>query len=371
LLQTYTELNTPLPFIVGGWLLRVAGPGEYPLRLLMFVLSFLTVSGLCVASRGRVWPFVGSALGLMLFPYFWFCSVLYYTDMLAIFFIVMGLLAYQRTWHGLAALSFVGAICTRQFMVVFPAAILLYEAIALYLPSLQTASLLATLRRYGYALLYVGAVASLGGWVWLWHGLAPSAEMARQQYGSHTTPLDGGFMLYAMACLGLYGAVVEAVLFRKWTTYLTFFQTNSRFVLGLAGLLGVFALLFPASQHINAFAVVPHMGPLDRLMLDGGVPFWGRQVVYWALACVCLCRLRMAGFSLLTVCWLLNILLMGATQVAWDKYLMPAITVFWLFNVIAGTTEPVPVPSQVRRLRLVRRVLRWRAEVARQPARVG
>jgi DIE2/ALG10 family len=366
LLLTYPELNTPLPFLLGGWMLRVMGPGIYPLRLLMFILSFLTVSILGVFSRNQPRRFGLCMVGLGLFPYFFFCSVLFYTDMLALFLLVVGVVAYQRSWHGLAALSFALAISTRQFMVVFPLAILLYETIAYYLPYWQATSWRATYYQFRYALLYAAAAATLGGWVWFWDGLAPAAEMARQQFGSHTQLIDVGFMVYGMACLGLYGAVVEAVLFRKGATYLTFIHQNPRSTLVLLGGLAVVVALWPARQHINTFAVVPHMGPLDHALMQLSVPFWGRQLVYWALAGLCLCRLRMDGFTLLTACWLLNVLLMGKTQIAWDKYLMPAIMVFWLLNLTANTAASTGVTKQLQRLAKVRRAARWQL---RRPTR--
>jgi hypothetical protein len=166
-LREYDGLNTPLPFVLFGWVERATGGGLPLGRVVNLLLSFIVVAAVGLPQAGRRWSGPLAAAGLLLFPYYLGASVLLYTDVIAAAFALAGVAAYRRDRHATSAACFTLAIACRQFMVAFPAAVLAWE---LMRPSDRES------RRV--LLAQAAAVGSLGFWILLSGGLAPPPGLA-------------------------------------------------------------------------------------------------------------------------------------------------------------------------------------------------
>jgi len=67
-LSDYRGLNTPLPFVVFGWVERATGGGLAVARLVNVLISFGVVAAVGIPKAGRRWVGPLSALGLLLYP---------------------------------------------------------------------------------------------------------------------------------------------------------------------------------------------------------------------------------------------------------------------------------------------------------------
>lgn len=102
---------------------RAFGGGIFVGRLVNFVVSFGVVSLMLFEGRQRPRQADLALVGLVLFPYFLGLSVQLYTDIIATFAELCGVLLSVRGKHAGAALAFVTAIASRQYTVAFPIAI--------------------------------------------------------------------------------------------------------------------------------------------------------------------------------------------------------------------------------------------------------
>lgn len=313
-LRNYNELNTPLPFILFGWLEKLTGHGLPAGRLLNFLasLGLLLLLTWQATQRSDLWR---ALVGILSFPYFVATSVLLYTDILATFWIVMGCWSWQKNQSTLSALAFGLAISCRQFALAFPAALLLFEIGLAW----QTRQFKA---RTPMMVAQVLALASIGPWIMLWGGLAPPNTAAGQGLPAdftlrRFTPENS---LYFLTTLGAYFVVPEFIL-RCRQTY--FPKQNWKVLWCALLLLGMIFFVYPPYGNVLD---VPTMGLLDiavrQLLSD--VP---RVLLFGLLAGLAVWRFwRWDVASLLVFC---NVLLMLKSKVAWDKYLLPLLVVLW------------------------------------------
>jgi len=110
LLKSYNELNTPVPFLLGGWVVRAFGENIQHLRLLTFATSFLLLMLFIWNSPDRSRRFWLCLAGLLAFPNYYLCSVYYYTDIFALFFVLAGIIAYLKRRHLGGLWLFVAAV---------------------------------------------------------------------------------------------------------------------------------------------------------------------------------------------------------------------------------------------------------------------
>lgn len=333
LLQNYTEVIAPLPFMIAGWVINLFGHSIQYLRILNLGLSFaiLMIFLKLSANPGRFWL---AALGLMLFPYYYFCSTIFYTDILALTFILAGWVCYLKKIHWASCLFFIASISSRQYAVVFPAIIICYELSPLIG---QFKSLNACARWVAskpYLIYYVIAGLSLIGWVLLWHGLGPAPEVARQKYNDtvHQLTYKPGFVLYASACVGLYYVLPEIVLTRRLQFY-ALQSTNRLWLIG-GSIVLIAALLtwFPAIQMNDGFFVVPTLGFFDHHLELIGITGLVKQLIFGGLMLLTILRFASPKSGLAGWVILLNLILMGKAHIAWDKYLLPTIATLWLLT---------------------------------------
>ena len=316
-LRDYDDLNTPLPFVVFGALEHAFGGGIRVGRAVNMLLSTMVV--FLVG-----WPRYGdqtlrrplAVLGLLLCPYYLFVSGFLYTDMMAIFLVVVGVSLHRRRLYWLAAISFVLAVSSRQYMVAFPVALAAYELLQSRgrWPGLRASVVAPSL-----------AAASLFGWVWLFGGPAPAMAIRNQDLmTANVATLMVPNALYSLACVGVYFVAVEYVLFQRWRNtsrshWITPVSTT------LAGVIIAGFVWFPPLHNVNFH--VPSMGYLDlalRFVLEDSL----RMAVLCAFAVLAVLRFHRVDLASLFVA--MNTVTMLKAHVGWDKYAVPLLACLWL-----------------------------------------
>lgn len=345
LLKNYPEVIAPLPFMIAGWIINLVGHSLQYLRMLNFGLSFAILMLFLRLSptANRFWL---AALGLILFPYYYFCSTIFYTDILALVCILLGWVAYLKGVHWASGLLFIAAISSRQYAVVFPAIIICYEVI----PSAFRFTRWQTLVRWAmdkaYLLYYVIAGLSIIGWVMFWHGLGPAPEVARQKYNDtvHQLTYKPGFVLYASACVGLYYVIPEMLLTRRLQFYALQSAYRSWLIGAAVTLITILMIWFPAVQMNDGFFIVPNLGFFDRHLELAGITGYAKQLIFGSLMLVTILRFASPKSGLAGWVTLLNLILMGKAHIGWDKYLLPTIATLWLLTLF---DEHWPLSKQV------------------------
>jgi hypothetical protein len=311
-LRSYTDLNTPLPFVLWGALEHWFHQGIRAPRLLNMALSFVLVSIVAWPARDPRRRLI-AAIGLLLCPYYLFVSSHMYTDTIAIFFSVSGVAAHLRRRYFLSGVFFVLAVACRQYMVAFPFALAAHAI----------ADGRGDTRPVGAWLAPTLAVCSLAGWYLFFGDFAPPAEIARQEI---LTAPAGVILprnsLYLLACVGLYFVVPSSVLYRR--TIAVEDLRRPRTLLAATGLLALFVLFPPLG---NARVDLATMGLFDATLRHAGLPDAGRLAVFYVFALAAVHGLRRWTLSLgFLAC---NALVMMKAHLAWDKYALPLIAVLW------------------------------------------
>jgi hypothetical protein len=332
-LRDYRELVTPLALVIWGELDHLTGDGLYYGRLLNLALTFAMVC-LVAFCAPEHWPRGAlAALGLLLYPYTLPLGVHLYTDTLAVLAVVAGTVALARSRWLLAWFAFSCAIATRQYAVQIPAA-------------LAAAAALDWLRgergRWKAVAACVAACATLLGWIAFFGGLANEAGI-EDWVGFYPSPMmhEREFILhhglYALAGLGVFFVVVEALLFRR--NPVSRELRTARGVLIALALAGLF-WLDPPVLTMNHPG-----GPIGRTMvvyLPAPDYDWARVAIYYVLALLAVGRFagRLdAGF------WLVSSIFVIAMkqQLPWEKYLFPTLAVLWTL-VSLGRLSPSESP---------------------------
>lgn len=336
LLKDYGELNTPLPFIVFGALEYITQNGLFAGRFLNFSLSALITFTIGAPLAGKRKQSVLAACGLLLFPYYLWLSSHFYTDILATFFVFAGVWLYLRNQHIFASLCFILAIASRQFMLVFPAAIAVYEGTSALLAAFHSGSLTAgwqTLLRTNIRWMPPAfAALTILGWFWLFNGLAPESGLEVRSVPEVQTQVWAiavDSSLYFLSCIGLYFVIPEWMLFHRslnWRSLLT--PRNGAIALSL---LILFAAFPPTVAHgllIKLVKLVPTYFLKTLLLL--GLAF---------LTCT-----RFLRFNL-EFCFLLVNTVLMIKAFPWDKYALPLLVVLWYLKAL-DTAEPKYTQTQ-------------------------
>jgi hypothetical protein len=333
-LRYYPELNTPLPFLLFGLLEHLFGGGVQAVRLGNLLLSYAALALILLdhRSRSRTARFV-PAVGVLVFPYFLGSAIFAYTDTLAALLVLLGFRYHLRGRHGIAALAFVLAISTRQYMVVFPATVALYEFARWYRErdhpaAAWRAPLLATF--------------SLGGWYLFFGGLAPQGQTARHEIdltaAAALLPLNS---LYFLTAVGVYYVVLERLLVRDAPPVAGYFRQSGAWV---AAVLLCLFVLFPPYGNPN---LPGNLGLFDRTVQQFA-PDVVRIAVFYALAWLAVMRFYGTGLPLLLL--LSNAVMFMRAPIIWEKYALPLIVVYWYLlargepwlHPARAAAEPVP-----------------------------
>jgi len=324
-LRGYSELNTPLPFLLFGWAEYAFHGGIQVGRSINFLLSFAIAGIVCFGSNTASKRSVGSLLGLLLFPYFLGVSTHLYTDVIAAFFVLLGVVFYKKGKHALSTLCFALAVSSRQYMVAFPAAIFVHEVSnqAKTEPSLRMAWIAPLL-----------ASLSLLVWFWILGGMATKAALQAQVVSTsreigRVFPEHG---LYFLSCVGLYFVLPELLMFpdaRRWKAGL-----ERRSLLAALFVLAVLTLLFPPLGNVDyAIATMGYFDKALRVVLPDAL----RVLAFFAFAALATVRFSRPGLASLIV--LANGLLMLKAHIAWDKYALPTLAVLWYLKSIGALDD--------------------------------
>jgi hypothetical protein len=330
LLRSYNELNTPIPFILGGWVVKLFGEDIQYLRLLTYGVSFLLLMTFIWSAPDRSKRFFLCLAGLLLFPNYYLCSAYYYTDIFAMATALAGTALYIKGKHIWSVVFFIAAVACRQYMLAFPAAVVCYELWILLRKSQGIQQLVTYALTKRVWIWYVIAVLSIVPWVILWNGPAPASVMADQHYDSDKiVHYNFGFVLYSCAVLAVYYVIPEVLFTKKWKYFLDYPRKHTVFFLGGIAVIVAIIFLFPAKQAYNPYFTWPYLGYVDQLLMTIGISGILKQCVFGILMLITLMRFFSPNLNFASFVVLFNLLLLGKAQLSWDKYSLPMIMVLW------------------------------------------
>lgn len=335
-LSNYRELSTPLPFIIYGALEYLFDQGMWVGRLLNLILSLVMVFMVGWPGQDRRTRSLLCLVGLLVCPYFLWLSGRLYTDLIACFWVLIGVASYVKNRHLISGIAFVLAIASRQYMVAFPAAIATYELIAIA-DSFWRAHP-ADHRRW---LIPVLAALTLFGWFYLFKGLAPAKGLV-----GRSTPevqrtlwaLKPGGAINFLASVGAYIVIPEFILFFSPAKLKSWWPQRQKATAIALGLL-VFVVVFPPLS----FATGP-INKVSELMPHSVL----NVAMYYGLSLLTCLRFSQPGLLPLMV--LFNALIMMKAH-PWDRYVLPLVIVFWYLKSIGIMGQP---------LKLALPILNWR-----------
>jgi DIE2/ALG10 family len=338
-LRNYPELNTPLIFIIWGWGVKIFGSHLWVGRIFNLCLGFLITLLFLSYKNTPKTPFLKTLLGVLCFPYFLFCAIYMYTDMMAVFLLLLAVIFYLRKSHLWAGILFSLAVFTRQYLIIFAAALVIYEIIQNYIkyPNVVLGTKQLWKNR-GFYWPYLLPVLTLVAWIAFLGAPAPKAEMATQNY---STNVLGSYniinMLYGIASAGAFCVVLEAVFFSD--TIKSNFKITPLNLTALSIYTVLFVVYAPLKQHYvyiyGTDFVIQNMGALHFGMrkitaLFGSYATFFEQTGYWILGALCCIRM-FKKIDLLAVFALFHFILLTKTFWAWDKYNLPLVLLFWLY----------------------------------------
>ncbi|MCE6989084.1 hypothetical protein [Dyadobacter sp. CY323] len=330
LLKSYNELNTPIPFILGGWVVRVFGENIQHLRLLTFFVSFSLLMLFIWNSPANSKRFWLCLAGLMIFPNYYLCSVYYYTDIFAMFFVLGGIVAYLKQAHWAGLLCFAAAICCRQYMLAFPAAVAAFEIVEIFKRSTDLKTFSANGFKNKTWIYYAAAILSIVPWVVLWGGPAPAPVMAEQHYDSDKLiQYNFGYVLYSSVVIAVYYVIPEMVFSGKIKLLLTYPKKYPKPFIACLIIVAALVVIFPAKQAHNPYFTWPYLGYVDQALMSIGVTGFVKQLVFGIFMLITLMRFVVPHINLASWMVLVNVFLLGKAQLSWDKYSLPLIMGLW------------------------------------------
>jgi hypothetical protein len=355
LLKSYNELNTPLPFILGGWVVNSFGENIQYLRLLTFVVSFSLLMVFIWFSPNNSPRFFLCLGGLVAFPNYYLCSVYYYTDIYAMFSVLCGTVAYLKKKHAVAALFFIIAVSCRQYMLAFPAAILAFELLH-PLKNRRVAYFLKNLLSDKTWIFYAVALLSIIPWLLLWNGPAPASVMAEQYYDSDKLiNYNFGYVIYSASCLAAYYVIPEVLFTRKYNYFIHYPRLYPWSFLSFLLIIATLITLFPAKQAYNPYFTWPYLGYLDQLLMTVGITGIMKQICFGLLMLITLMRFISPHFNLASCFVITNLLLLGKAQLSWDKYSLPMIMALWFlamfdsqWSLSSNKTGDLPLTPEIK-----------------------
>ncbi|MDY6897432.1 MAG: hypothetical protein SWZ49_05045, partial [Cyanobacteriota bacterium] len=281
--------------------------------------------------------------GLLLCPYYLWLSSHFYTDIIASFFVFVGFLLYIRSLNIFSSIAFILAIASRQYMLVFPVSLLVFEVfnalrnkVAISHKNAAKSQLKQNNAIISTRLL-MPLIASLSilGWFLLFNGVAPQSGLAQSntpeiQQSLFAVAPEGS--LYFLACVGLYFVIPELCLFHTGIFFRLNIEIRKIFTLKnclLAFVLLILFAIFPPLQTWGILTNVAKILPNDLLKL----------ALYYVLALIAFIR-----FSKINIAFWILLVNCGLMMKAfpWDKYILPLLVVFWYLKSINSLHQETP-----------------------------
>lgn len=316
-LRNYKELNTPLPFVIFGALEHFFKTDVFVGRVFNLGLSLVMVFIIGWPSRqkGLLGPLC--LLGLFMCPYYLWLSGRLYTEMIACFWMILGLVGYVNNRYILSSLAMILAIASRQYMLAFPAAIVTYEFIVAIIKIIRE-------RRVEWAdqwkwIAPMGAALSILGWFYLFGGLTPQAGLeyrpAPDVQRSLWALAPGGAFNF-LAFVGAYIVIPEWLLFYRQQAF-DIARHQYRKIMVIAGILLMFFVINPPLLYGSGNLLkVANLLPADSFKI---AVFY----VFCLLACI-----RFSKANLMLILIVFHCLIMMKAW-PWDRYALPLVMAFW------------------------------------------
>lgn len=327
-LRNYQELNTPLPFIIFGLLEYFFRQGIVAGRLLNLVLSLIMVMTIGWPGKDNHGQSILCLIGLLMCPYYLWLSGRLYTEMIACFWVIMGLINYLKNRSFLSCIAFILAIASRQYMLAFPLAIAAYE-FTLAVNKIRHYRQVDWSAQCRWLFPLIAAL-SLGVWLLLFQGLVPEAAIeaggkAPEVQKTIWALMPGGAINF-LAFVGFYMVIPEFILFRP-QEQLSKIKQRWLLIVCIAVGLFIFCQVFPPYLEGNGILMnASEYLPTDALKI---ILFWGLSL----LACI-----RFWRPNLMFVIILLNSLIMMKAY-PWDRYVLPLAVVFWYLKSVWGEDQ--------------------------------
>jgi hypothetical protein len=332
-LRSYPEVLTPLSFVVWSQLEDLTGAGPFGGRLLNLVLSFAVVCIIALRRRPDDAALL-AGVGMLLYPYTLPLSVHLYTDVLAVFLVLLGTALYAHRQPVFASVFLALAIATRQYMLAVPTALTAWALIEW---------IRGRHRQISLWLAPAAAAATIFIWFLVFGGLGPSAGMEKWVPLFPAPMLEffnfiPGYGLYVLTLIGAFFVIPEFLLYRRWRTIS--FDGIQRGLI-IAAVLGIAYATFPPMTYTAP------MGALDRVIRPVAPNDFIRMLVFYGLAlttCLRFTRLDLA-FWILLVTFFMNM----KAQLAWEKYAFPTLAVLWYLksiHALDGGRFPLPRREQ-------------------------
>ena len=325
-LKNYNELNTPLPFIVYGALEYLFGQGIFSGRLLNLILSLSIALIIGCPSRKKPGQPILCLIGLFLCPYFLFYSGRLYTDIIACFWTLIGVMSYVRNRHFISSISFILAIASRQYMLAFPAAILTYEFILAAKIMIRDRQI-SLVKQWKWIAPLI-AVLTIFGWIYLFQGLAPQTAIEIKntpEVQKTIWAVTPGGIINFFAFVGFYIVIPEFILFQPGAKLKTWKRQRRKIRLKIslfAGLLLLYFCIFPPLlEGLGIVIDIADLLPKDFLKI----------FLFYCLSL--LTCIRFSQFNLISMMVLFNSAI-AIKAYPWDKYVLPLAIVFWYFKSI-------------------------------------
>jgi len=332
-LRSYPEVLTPLSFIVWSQLDNHTGAGPFGGRLLNLLLSFTAISIIALRRRPDDAALL-AGVGMLLYPYTLPLSVHLYTDVLAVFLVLLGTALYAHRQPIVASVFLALAIATRQYMLAVPTALTAWALIEWVRG-----------RQHEISLWLAPATAAATIFIWLlvFGGLGPSAGMEKWVPLFPAPMLEffkfiPGYGLYVLTLIGAFFVIPEFLLYRRWRAIS--FDGIPRGLI-IAAVLGIAYATFPPMTYTAP------MGALDRVIRPVAPNDFVRMVIFYGLAlttCLRFTRFDLA-FWILLVTFFMNM----KAQLAWEKYAFPTLAVLWYLksiHALDGGRFPLPRPKK-------------------------
>ncbi len=326
-LRDYEELSTPLPFIIFGALEYLFNRGLPAGRLLNLMLSIIIVFIIGWPAAHKKGRALLCLAGLMLCPYYVFYSGLMYTDIMACFLGLLGMIGYVHNRHLLSSLAFVLAIAARQYMLALPASIFAYEFF-LFIIQIVDSGHFTLARLYRWFPPFLASL-TIFGWFFLFQGLAPQSAMDTRpspEVQQTIWAIVPGHAINFLSFVGMYLVIPELVLFQPLLT-LRNWQRQRPKITVISAVLLVGCLVFPPTllSHgtvSNLLNLLPYAAP--KMLLIYGLAL---------LTCIRFAKLNLMSLFVLTNC----LIMMKAYP--WDKYVLPLVVIFWYLKSVGLEDE--------------------------------